>query len=103
MKSKYEIFIDSDVFADHLAFKPSKVSTESKLIKTIRLFSSYTSVLNVSEVLAACDNKRTSDKAMKTFYGISVLGIPYRYAESVADILRFIKKKALQTATVMPL
>src|SRR5690606_39337329 len=99
MKSKYEIFIDSDVFADHLAFKPSKVSTESKLIKTIRLFSSYTSVLNVSEVLAACDNKRTSDKAMKTFYGISVLGIQYGMAESVVNILGLFKKKAFKQLT----
>jgi hypothetical protein len=95
MKSRLEIFIDSDVFAEHLVFKPSKVSIESKLLKTVKLFSSYTSVLNVSEVLASCKDKRASDKALKAFYGISVLGIPYRYAESIAEILGFIKKKAL--------
>ncbi len=103
MKSKNEIFIDSDVFADHLTFKPSGAASESKFVKTIGLFSSYTSVLNVSEVLAACENKRDSDKAMKAFYGISVLGIPYRYAKSLAEILSFIKKKAHKIATVMPL
>ena len=96
MRSKYEIFIDSDVFADHLAspFKPKGAFAESILVKTTKLFSSYTSVLNAAEVLAACPDKRSSDKALKAFYGISVLGIPYRYSEKIAGTLRWIKKKA---------
>lgn len=93
MKSKFEIFIDSDVFADHLAFKPKGTLIESKLIKVINLFRSYTSVLNVSEVLAACPDKKASDIALKAFYGISVLGIPYRYSIKISEILREIKKK----------
>lgn len=93
MRSSNEIFIDTDVFTDHLTFKPKSSLKESILVKTIGLFSSYTSVLNVSEVLAACPDKRTSQKALKAFYGISVLGIPYRYSVKIADVLREIKKK----------
>ena len=93
MKSKFEIFIDSDVFADHLTFKPKGTLTESKLVKAINLFRSYTSVLNVSEVLAACPDKGTPYKALKAYYGISVLGIPYRYSIKISEVLREIKKK----------
>ena len=102
MGTKNEIFIDTDVFVDHLTFKPKDPSEESILIKTISLFSSYTSVMNVSEVLAACPNKKTSDKALNAFFGISVLGIPYKYSVKIAEVLREIKKKALTLAIETP-
>lgn len=102
MRTKNELFVDTDVFTDHLTFKPKGASEESILVKTIGLFSSYTSVLNVSEVLAACPDRRTSDKALKAFFGISVLGIPYKYSVKIADVLREIKKKALTLAIGMP-
>ena len=101
MKDRYELFIDTDVFTDHLTFKPKGTSAESILVKTIGLFSSYTSVFNVSEVLAVCPDKRTSNRAVKAFYGISVLGIPYRYSVKIADVLKKIKKKVLTLATGM--
>ena len=95
MKSKYEIFLDTDIFTQHLsaADRKTKRAPESLLVRSLKLFSSFTSVFNVSEVLAACTTREMSENALKAFYGINVLGVPYRYAPVIGDALRYIKKK----------
>ena len=91
MKSKYEIFIETDVFMHHL-YK-NKPGGESVLQKCLKLFDCFTSVINASEIFSVCPNAKMIDGAKHSFYGVGVLGIPFRYSLTIAEVSRKIKKK----------
>jgi predicted nucleic acid-binding protein len=96
LKTNFEIFIDTDIFLEHLHYdKEVNPDKESFLIKTLKLFTCYTSVVNVSEIFAACESPEMVQKASHAFHGIGVLGIPYRYSLKIGEVLNYIKKKAL--------
>ncbi len=92
MKSKFEIFLDTDIFLNHLS--KNCVEENSLLLKCLKLFDGcYTSVINASEIFSGCTSQNMLDKAKYSFYGVGVLGIPYKYSFTIGDVMRQIKKK----------
>lgn len=53
----------------------------------------YTSVVNTSEIFSGCSDKNMLENAKHSFYGVGVLGIPYRYSFTIAEVMKQIKKK----------
>ena len=87
LRTKSELFIDTDVIASHLEGK-----TEL-LLKAASSFTCYTSVINASEIFSISSNEDFLQKCKKAFLGLNMLGIPYRYSNSIGKIFSFIKKK----------
>lgn len=87
LRSNNELFIDTDVIAMHLEGK------SDLLIKAASSFKCYTSVINSSEIFSISSKEDYIQKCKKAFFGINILGIPYRYSDSIGKILNFIKKK----------
>ncbi|MBL8008485.1 MAG: hypothetical protein JNJ56_13240 [Ignavibacteria bacterium] len=82
------------MYAEHLSASAGR--DESLLIKSLKLFHCYTSVLNAAEIFSGCENKIQTEKAKNSFFGSSVLGIPYKYSLSSGEILRKIRQKKLK-------
>lgn len=101
MRHQSEAFIDSDIFAEHLSCKMEM----SFLTECIQAFDCcYTSVINVAEVLSACSSPEERDVAKRAFYCVGLLGIPYRYADKLSEMIKFImaqKKGTLRDALIM--
>lgn len=96
MKNKFEIFLDTDIFTEHLYGKNSEeISVLHKC--TILFKGCYTSVVNVSEIFAECSGERMFEKAKKSFNDIGILGIPFRYSLKIGEVMRAIKKKERET------
>lgn len=92
MKKKFEIFIDTDIFLEHLSLNNSDVI--SPLQKCRSLFDGcYTSVINASEIFSECSGKRAILKAKKSFVDIGIMGIPFRYSLKIGEVMKVIKKK----------
>ncbi|MEP7147190.1 MAG: hypothetical protein ABI792_09305 [bacterium] len=101
MKSKFEIFLDTDILSEHLAKGSS--GDESLLSKCLNMFDGcYTSVINASEIFSKFKNKGQTDKAKSLFNEVSILGIPFRYSLKIGEVLEIIKKKIPETLYVMP-
>lgn len=97
MKSKYEIFIDTDVFEDELQ---NGTKTLNNLFSRCKdLFVCYTSVVNASEIFSLYSDRSKLTKAKNSFEGVNILGIPFRYSLKIGEILRLIKKKILTIIT----
>ncbi len=94
MKSRYEIFLDTDIYLNHLT--KGKRLKGSLLLKSLALFDCYSSVLNASEIFYGCENEQQLEKAKHSFYGTGVLGIPYKYSLTIADVLRNIESENLK-------
>ncbi len=90
MKSKFEIFLDTDIFLQHLY---NRYSDDSLLLKCLKLFDCYTSVVNASEIFSGCHNMKMKESAKRSFDKIGVLGIPFRYSLSIGEVLKKVKKK----------
>lgn len=90
MKSKFELFLDTDVFMQHLY---NKGDDNSLFLKCLKLFVCYTSVINASEIFSECSNMKMKENARRTFHEVGVLGIPFRYSLSIGEVLKKIKKK----------
>lgn len=60
------------------------------------MFECFTSVVNASEVFEKCFTPRKLEKAKKSFYGINILGIPFRYSLGISQVTRKITKKNLK-------
>jgi hypothetical protein len=100
MSNRLEIFLDTDVYLDHLFYdKRKKNDEESFLLKSVRLFDCYTSVINASEIFAGCSSESMKQKAKHSFYGSGVLGIPFKYSVKAGEVIRAIKKKILNAAS----
>ena len=96
MKNKFEIFLDTDIFQEHLSKKNSK--NDSLLKNCINLFDGcYTSVINVSEVFSEHSGKRKLSIAKKSIENVGILGIPFRYSLKIAEVMNVIKKKSQET------
>ena len=100
MKNKFEIFLDTDIFLEHLSGK--KYNEVSILQKCRNTFNGcYTSVINASEVFSEYPGKRFSGKVKAVFDGTGILGIPFRYSVKIGEILSSIKKKVRETLLEM--
>ncbi len=84
MKSRFEIFLDTDIYLNHL-YK-SKNKEVSLLLKSLILFDCYSSVINASEIFYGCANEIQLENAKHSFYGTGVLGIPYKYSLTIAEV-----------------
>ncbi|MCY7361250.1 MAG: hypothetical protein LH629_04160 [Ignavibacteria bacterium] len=73
-------------------------SEDSLLLKCLRLFDCYTSVINASEIFSGCNGKVQTDSAKSSFYGTGVLGIPYKYSFTIAKVLKSIDKFKLENS-----
>lgn len=94
MKSRFELFLDTDVFLNHL--NKNSVTGSSLLLKCLAVFDScYTSVINASEIFAGCSTKKMLENAKHSFYGVGVLGIPYKYSSTIGEVMKTVKKKNL--------
>jgi predicted nucleic acid-binding protein len=88
MRSGSEAFLDTEIFSDHLTSKENV----SFLLRCLGIFDNcYTSVMNIAEVLSACRSEAQKEKARRAFYGVGLLGIPYRYSDKLAEVLRYVK------------
>ncbi len=97
MKSKFEIFIDTDIFTDHISGKGT--GDISLLQKCRTLFDGcYTSVINASEIFSDMTGKRKIDSAKIMFDEIGILGIPFRYSLKIGDVMNAVKKKVQETS-----
>lgn len=101
MKSKYEIFIDTDVLSMNANTEKGTLTETDLLSKCLKLFVCYTSVINASEMFSMYSNKSELDHVKNSFTGINILGIPFRYSIKIGEILRLIKKKILTIITGM--
>ena len=91
MRSGNEAFLDTHIFTEHLTISKER---ESFLLNCLSRFDNcYTSVINIAEVLSACKTAKQTANAKHAFYGVGLLGIPYRYSEKLGQILRNIKEK----------
>lgn len=99
MKSKYEIFLDTDVLLNES--EDGTLQENGLLSKCLKLFVCYTSVINASEIFSGCTNKAELDNVKNSFTGINILGIPFRYSLKIGEILQLIKKKILTIITEM--
>ncbi|MDQ3019984.1 MAG: hypothetical protein M3R36_05365 [Bacteroidota bacterium] len=92
MKSRFEIFLDTEIFLNHL-HKGSEIEN-SLLLKCLKLFDGcYTSVINAAEIFSGCTTPIMKESAKHSFYGVGVLGIPYKYSFRIGEVLEQIKKK----------
>jgi len=55
-------------------------------------------VVNASEVFSICSSKKQIEIAKKSFFGVGVLGIPFRYSICSGEVLRKIKNKNLKNS-----
>lgn len=94
MKSRFEIFLDTDVYLDHL-YRPEK-NIPSVLLKCLTMFDCYCSVINAAEIFYGCSGKVQLEKSKHSFYGSGVLGIPYKYSYTIADIMNKISTSKLK-------
>jgi len=101
LKSKYEIFLETDIIKVDLSV--GTITENVLLSKCLSMFDCYTSVINASEIFSYCLNKREIELAKKSFSGINVLGIPFRYSLKIGEIFGLIKKKILTILTEMRL
>ncbi|MFZ1323232.1 MAG: hypothetical protein WAT71_16870 [Ignavibacteria bacterium] len=99
MKSKYEIFLDTDIILNESV--DGTLQENDLLSKCLKLFVCYTSVINASEIFSRCINKTELDNVKNFFSGINILGIPFRYSVKIGEILQLIKKKILTIITEM--
>ncbi len=96
MKSKYDIFLDTDIFLDLLQTKTS--GNQTLLSKCIDIFEGcYTSVINASEIFSECENSGMTEEAKSLFNDVGILGIPFRYSLKIAETMKAIKKKIPET------
>ena len=93
LKSRFEIFIDTDIFLDHLTGTKKE---ESLLLKCLKIFDCYTSVINASEIFYGCAGNSQREKAKHSFYGTGVLGIPYKYSLRIGEVLKKIEERKLK-------
>ena len=92
MKNKFEVFLDTGIFLEHIP--ESKTGKETVLTKCKGLFEGcYTSVINASEVFSEYSDKRIRGRIKKSFEGIGILGIPFRYSVKIGEVMDAIKKK----------
>ncbi|MCX8057074.1 MAG: PIN domain-containing protein [Ignavibacteria bacterium] len=77
-----QLLIDTDILIDHLTTSEK----ESILVKLMKKYDCFTTVINAIEVyeFAGIENKIYADMML---YSFKVLGIHSRYAEKVADII----------------
>lgn len=82
-----QILVDTDILIDHLITSDH----ESTLMKLMKKYDCFTSVINAIEVyeFAGTENKKFADMLL---FGFKVLGIHSRYAEKVAEMIEFQKK-----------
>lgn len=82
-----QILVDTDILIDHLITNDH----ESTLMKLMKKYDCFTSVINAIEVygFAGTENKKFADMLL---FGFKVLGIHSRYAEKVAEMIEFQKK-----------
>ena len=100
MKSKFEIFLDTDIFLSHLDKRSS--GNESLLTKCLGMFDGcYTSVINASEIFSECKSPKAEDEAKRLFADVGILGIPFRYSLKIGKAMRIIKKKIPETLYAM--
>ncbi|MEO8665206.1 MAG: hypothetical protein ABI462_06895 [Ignavibacteria bacterium] len=91
MKNKFEIFLDTDIFSDHL--KSNAVET-TLLSRCLAIFDGcYTSVINASELFSECKSPKMIENTKKMFGNVGILGIPFRYSLKISEAMREIKKK----------
>ena len=88
--------MDTDIFLDHLTCKNK--SDESLLIKCLKIFDCYTSVVNASEIFAGSNRKSQIEKAKHSFFGTGVLGIPYKYSYRIGEIIKKIESGKLNNS-----
>ena len=96
MKSRFEIFLDTDIYLDNPC--KSKKKEGSLLLKSLTLFDCYSSVINASEIFYGCTNENQLEKAKHSFFGTGVLGIPYKYSYRIGEI---IKKLNQENSTIL--
>lgn len=102
MNKRFEIFLDTDIYLEHLsqpAALKGKERGDSYLIKCLNMFDCFTSVINASEIFAGCSTKSMQEKAKHAFYGSGVLGIPYKYSVRAGEVINRIKKKISTSAS----
>ncbi|MDZ4713487.1 MAG: hypothetical protein SGI89_14355 [bacterium] len=93
MKSKFEIFFDTDILIDP-AKKKSTPPVNAVLEKCLMLFNTcFTSVINASEIFARCKNAAELEKAKNLLVNVAILGIPFRYSLRISEVNIAIKKK----------
>lgn len=91
MKSKFEIFIDTDILTQCLLIK--KLKKDSVFQKAIDTFDHcYTSVINAAELFSQYAGKKAAGELKRSLNAVSILGIPFRYSLSIAEIMREIEK-----------
>lgn len=94
MKAGFEIFLDTEFFAEELGGTKSTGVLE----KCKNIFDHcYTSVVNASEVFAMAKSSEDEEEVKKLFHGVGVLGIPFRYSVKIGEVMRVIKKKVPET------
>jgi predicted nucleic acid-binding protein len=92
LKSKFEIFLDTDIFLNHLHEDSGKA--KSLLLKCLRIFDGcYTSVINAAEIFSGCTSPEMTENSKHAFYGVGVLGIPYKYSLRIGEVMKHVKKK----------
>lgn len=91
MKSKFEIFIDTDILTQKLSKK--NFQKESVFQKALNIFDHcYTSVINAAELFSECSGKRAADKVKTSLIEVGILGIPFRYSLRIAEMMKEIEK-----------
>jgi predicted nucleic acid-binding protein len=96
LKSEFEVFLDTDIYLNHLS--SGSKNSESLLLKCLKLFDCYSSVLNASEIFYGCRGNRQLNNAKYSFYGTGMLGIPYKYSYKIAEVLKIIEKNNLHNS-----
>lgn len=90
MRSRSEVFLDTDIFIQHLTCPKEE---DSVLLECLRKFDHcFTSVSNIAEVLSGFKTRVSRDKARRCFYGVGLLGIPYRYSVKLSQVLSYAVK-----------
>ncbi len=90
MKSKFEIFLDTDILTQCLQIK--RLKKDSVFQKATDTFDHcYTSVINAAELFSSCSGKKETDKLKRSLKDIGILGIPFRYSLSIAEMVREIE------------
>lgn len=87
MKSKFEVFLDTDILLQSLSVRKFKEDTVFK--KSLVLFDHcYTSVINAAELFSGFSGKKASEKVKRSLVDVGILGIPFRYSISIADMMK---------------
>lgn len=60
------------------------------------MFVCYTSVICASELFEMSGSKRMIKKIKDSFWGINILGIPFRYSERIGEVSRNLKKEGVK-------